>query len=510
VRKVFFPLISSALLAASLTAHSSPSASAESTLITCTDLNNQKTVVLRANQKSCKPLHATAIWRTQQSDSTAHSGSGYASLRTCTSQRTQFEYQLLRSKCAKHQKTNDYWRTVTPLGIPIITTASARGYDSAAFALAATKQNLDAPVAYYLITNIKTGQINKVSPNNLGELSLSNLSPLTSYTFTIAAVSVDGTSLSSSITPEITTGAIPVVEVAPTTAPLAVPAFTLSSSSETATVNTSATGFTISSTGGAIATFAISATPPGMSFSTSTGALTGTPTSVASATSYTITATNASGSATRTFTLTVTTVSCANGGTCVVGNTGPGGGVIFYVANAPFMCGPTRTVACSYLEAAPSGWNAGADPARTWAQSTPANYQNVAVTGTGTGIGWGYQNTRAIIQQGNSDTATSAAALADSHTVTISGVTYDDWYLPSRDELNQMCKWARGVAWISDDTLCSGGTLNTGSAAGFVGGHYWSSSEWDANGARFQNFSSGNRNINAKDNANSVRPVRAF
>jgi hypothetical protein len=44
-----------------------------------------------------------------------------------------------------------------------------------------------------------------------------------------------------------------------------------------------------------------------MSFNTATGALTGTPNTVASATNYTITATNASGSATQTFTLIVTT-----------------------------------------------------------------------------------------------------------------------------------------------------------------------------------------------------------
>jgi hypothetical protein len=44
-----------------------------------------------------------------------------------------------------------------------------------------------------------------------------------------------------------------------------------------------------------------------MSFNTSTGALTGTPNTVASATNYTITATNTSGNATQTFTLTVTT-----------------------------------------------------------------------------------------------------------------------------------------------------------------------------------------------------------
>ena len=90
------------------------------------------------------------------------------------------------------------------------------------------------------------------------------------------------------------------------TAALAAPAFTLSASSESRTVNTAATGFTINSTGGAIASFSISATPPGMSFNTSTGALTGTPNTVASATNYTITATNASGNATQTFALTVT------------------------------------------------------------------------------------------------------------------------------------------------------------------------------------------------------------
>jgi Putative Ig domain/Beta-propeller repeat len=88
---------------------------------------------------------------------------------------------------------------------------------------------------------------------------------------------------------------------------VAAPAFTLSASSESRTVNTTATGFTINSTGGAIASFSINATPPGMSFNTSTGALTGTPNTVASATNYTITATNTSGNATQTFTLTVTT-----------------------------------------------------------------------------------------------------------------------------------------------------------------------------------------------------------
>jgi hypothetical protein len=211
-----------------------------------------------------------------------------------------------------------------------------------------------------------------------------------------------------------------------------------------------------------------------------------------------------------------------------IGDTGPGGGKIFYKATTPFACGPTRSATCTYLEAAPALWFAGAaDPTRTWAQSTPVNYQSTGVnnatspeTATATAIGWGYRNTRAIILQGNTNTGTSAAALADSHTVTVSGVVYDDWYLPSQDELNQMCKWQRGNAWTSDATVCTGGTINTGTgaaAAGFVEGIYWSSTQNSTLGARYQRFGGGNpaspdglQDHSNKNNTFYVRPVRAF
>ena len=302
---------------------------------------------------------------------------------------------------------------------------------------------------------------------------------------------------------------IPVAAPAPAPVILSAPAFTLTSSTESRTVNTTATGFTISSTGGAIASFAINATPPGMNFNTTTGALTGTPNTVAAATTYTITATNASGSATQSFGLTVTAV------VYTVGQAGPGGGIIFYVASTPFACGPTRAANCTYLEAAPSGWNGGAeDPTRSWAQATPVDYQSTTVPGNGataTAIGWGYRNTRAIIAQGNTNTATSAAALTDSHTVTVSGVVYDDWFLPSKDELNQMCKWVRGVAWTSDATVCTGGTLNSGTgAAGFKGNVYWPSSEIAFASAWGHNFFHGSQSSFSKFGELYIRPVRAF
>jgi hypothetical protein len=222
---------------------------------------------------------------------------------------------------------------------------------------------------------------------------------------------------------------------APTSAPIAAPAFTLSSSSETRTVNTAATGFTINSTGGAIASFAINSTPPGMSFNTTTGALTGTPNTVAGATAYTVTATNASGSTTQTFTLTVTAV------VYTVGQTGPGGGKVFYVATTPFSCGPTRGTTCSYLEAAPNGWQgAGAtddrnpDTNRTWSPDG----QRSDVIASQEGIGWGYKHSVTIAALAGSNTTNSAATLARSYSVVVGSTVYNDWFLPSKDELNEM------------------------------------------------------------------------
>jgi hypothetical protein len=361
-------------------------------------------------------------------------------------------------------------------------TTNAPTLAAPAFTLSSSSQSVIVNNAITTVTNTSTGgaissyAISPAAPAGLtfstttGQLSGTPTSTQSATAYTITATNASG-----SATATFTL-----------TVAVAAPAFTLSSSSETGTVDTAATGFTISSTGGAIASFAISATPPGMSFSTSTGALTGTPNTVASATTYTVTATNAAGSATRTFTLAVI---------YIVGSTGPGGGKIFYVAATPFVCGPTRATTCTYLEAAPARWNGGAsEPTRTWAQATPFNYQGTTVPGNGataTAIGWGYRNTRAIVAQGNTDTATSAAALADSHTVTVSGVVYDDWYLPSKDELNQLY-------------------LQRATVGGFVGDHYWSSSEGSADTALYQRFSSGLQGGAPKEWTYSVRPVRAF
>jgi len=489
------------------------SSSAAPSLVTC--INLQTGTERISHTGSCRyTQEAQAYWRKNSIDSAIASGPSAKVITICSNKESSpVSYQVIRAKCAKHQVTTIFSRSGTLPAKPVIAEAVSFDYNSASLKLAADPAtNPDAPIAYYTITSSRVNTQRIYTWKDLS-LVISGLQGLTTYTFTVTATTADGTSPVSASSLPVTTPAYVPPTPAPTTAQLAAPAFSLSVSAETKTVNTAITGYTINSTGGTIASYAISpAAPAGTTFNTGTGLLSGTPTATQSATAYTITATNASGTATQTFTLTVTAA------VYTVGQMGPGGGTIFYVALSPFACGPTRSAMCTYLEAAPSGWNGGAEPSRTWAQSTPVNYQSTSVnnatspeTATATAIGWGYRNTQAIILQGNSDTATSAAALADSYTVTVSGVEYDDWYLPSKDELNQMCKWQRGVAWISDATVCSGGSTNSGpGAAGFGGNEYWSSSEESADkawgqvpGRQIRYYKSGLYSFN-------VRPIRAF
>jgi len=314
---------------------------------------------------------------------------------------------------------------------------------------------------------------------------------------------------------------IPVAAPAPAPVILSAPAFTLTSSTESRTVNTTATGFTISSTGGAIASFAINATPPGMSFNTTTGALTGTPNTVAAATTYTITATNTSASATQTFTLTVTAV-------YTVGQRGPGGGIVYYVSDNYFTStGSTCNTECKYLEVAPSTWQSGGisvadDSGYVWSNNGTATTGQDIVTASTEGvpaqsanekfnwkIGQGFYNT-SVMKVSGAISAAQAAVLAYA-----GGSTAGQWFIPSINELNELCKYARGQTTGDLKVACtSSGTLKTTAIAGTdLGGfveYYWSSSERDAFSAWFQRFNGGTPGPTTKGNPYWVRPVRAF
>jgi hypothetical protein len=279
---------------------------------------------------------------------------------------------------------------------------------------------------------------------------------------------------------------------------IARPVISLSATTETVNLNVAMNGYTVTSSGGTVASYSITGTlPAGVSFSTTTGRITGTPTAAQTATTYTITATNTSGSTTATFTLTVVRT-CANGGECVVGNTGPGGGIVFYVqaAGGTFTStGSDCNTTCKYLEAAPADQGAFGD---NWCSNTTS-----LLGVTATGIGSGMSNTT------TADLTCTSGRIQISADYTNNGKT--DWHLPSKDELNQMCKWQRGVEWVSNATRCSGGTRNTGpGASGFVDEDYWSSTELNATDAWYQAFADGSQSSTTKGWRPKARPVRAF
>jgi hypothetical protein len=201
-----------------------------------------------------------------------------------------------------------------------------------------------------------------------------------------------------------------------------------------------------------------------------------------------------------------------------VGDTGPGGGIVFYVATANFTStGSDCGTACKYFEAAPPGWGNGitvvagettgsstVDPRLTWCSNT-TSLRNAS---SKTAIGVGRPNTTTST---NGVAACTAGAIY--HADLYAGGSKTDWHLASKDELLQMCKWQRGVAWGSDATGCnSTGTINSGlNASGFTSsGRYWSSTEAGSTTAYDMDFNAGNQIIDSKVDPSYVRPIRAF
>ena len=115
---------------------------------------------------------------------------------------------------------------------------------------------------------------------------------------------------------------------------------------------------------------------------------------------------------------------------------------------------------------------------------------------TGILIGTGQANTIKIINgQGE---GTYAATVCDNLTID----TYSDWFLPSRNELNEMYL---NKTIIDSTSIAVGGT-----AFVITSTYYWSSSEYYNINAWRQAFYDGYQNYFNKDYTYRVRAVRAF
>jgi hypothetical protein len=168
----------------------------------------------------------------------------------------------------------------------------------------------------------------------------------------------------------------------------------------------------------------------------------------------------------------------------VVGDTGPGGGTIFYVAPTSFACGPTLSSTCNYLEAAPT---TGTKACCVFKERWTINADET-VGGTSKVIGTGYKNSLAMLQKKSTYVLSSAVKVARAYRGP-KGKT--DWFLPSFDELYQHYLQKKIV-----------GSLNCIA--------YWSSSE-DTSNTAFAMFDYDGKATNFyKNQTHCVWPVRAF
>jgi hypothetical protein len=153
-----------------------------------------------------------------------------------------------------------------------------------------------------------------------------------------------------------------------------------------------------------------------------------------------------------------------------VGDTGPAGGCIFYVDEVDVF-------SWDYLEAAPSDFSSFLN----W----EGGLNTVSTTAINPAIGYGYDNTMRIISyEGIGDYAASRC-----YDLTIG--SYNDWFLPSEDEL--LLIRLAGIDNFEHTT-------------------YWCSTELSSNYsfANYVTISNGDVWIDLKTNAYGVRAARAF
>jgi hypothetical protein len=174
-----------------------------------------------------------------------------------------------------------------------------------------------------------------------------------------------------------------------------------------------------------------------------------------------------------------------------VGDTGPGGGVIFLTPYA----GVNSTG--SYFEAAPAGWSGAAtDQIAQWCNDTTNYLGTTGVAPRLLTIGSGQANTNAMVAAGKCTSGAGNVARA------YTGGSRTDWFLPSIEELQAM--YAQNVA--------IGGFVEMTEPPSRRFTTYWSSSEDSSNPfhARSWSFRTNGNDNWSKSLKFGVRPIRSF
>lgn len=198
-----------------------------------------------------------------------------------------------------------------------------------------------------------------------------------------------------------------------------------------------------------------------------------------------------------------------------LGETGPGGGTVYYVNQSGFPCGPTLTDTCKYIEYAPALWASGFSEWTTptasggWSDHYALNNGAVdppipmvtnctKVISTSSAIGAGLQNTIAL--------AVCAPENAAEHVRAYRGGGQSDWAIPTRSELSAMNTYRKTLYpnWQSVNDSVNGG-ISTIDA-------FWNSTG-SGNGFGFEYLNRDTRGPLGPTNVTFqllIKPVRAF
>jgi hypothetical protein len=203
---------------------------------------------------------------------------------------------------------------------------------------------------------------------------------------------------------------------------------------------------------------------------------------------------------------------CGAGTSCQVGDIGPGGGVVFYDAGAKQSWGRWLEASPASCQASGKVWrNAAANKKGT--KQLPLLYPEWKTAAKNRvlskAIGMGMKNTELIWKQHRTLAAVAPTAAGYAGGLVCGGK--DDWFLPSKDELDALYN----VLALTDNDLTGNNSF------GFTRGFYWTSSEYNnetawtqlwVDGQQFdrEKWLTGDPRKDGGFNPFHVRPIRAF
>jgi len=224
--------------------------------------------------------------------------------------------------------------------------------------------------------------------------------------------------------------------------------------------------------------------------------------------------------------------SCAADFICELGDTGPGGGTVFYKNLSGFNCGPDHSSTgsptgglCNYLEFAPPTWSGQVGDPRGKNTTSASNIAAIGVTPANSrtlaemGRGYMYSNAINAVFGTCSSVYTGGRNFTGSSCPTGAGMArayrgggLSDWYLTNAAELNVACQYARGGQAINPNVACA--RVGTDAPPGFTGDDHYTSTAVSTNLSAFYALhlmvTTSYQQMTGQSFDLYIKPIRAF